>query len=96
MAATRREQLLRGADPQRMLRFNECKSLIGHFGFRLARMNRLQHIYVHDRVPEPISLQNVDGFVRPFQIRQLLQLIYQYQLRADDDPEILFDPKAGL
>lgn len=90
---TRREQLFQAV--QEPMRFNDCKMLIGHFGFRLASMNRLHHVYVHERVATPISLQNVNGFVKPFQIRQLLNLILSYQLRADDDPPLQpFDPKA--
>lgn len=91
---TRRQLLLQAANPQHPMRFNECKALIEHFGFRLASMNRLHNVFVHDKVPELINLQNVDGMVKAFHVRQILNLIYKYQLRANDDPEILFDPKA--
>lgn len=94
MAVTKREQLLKAAQPQQILRFNECKALIEHFGFRLASINRLHNIYVHDKVPELISLQNVDGLIKPFQVRQILNLIYKHQLRASDEPITGLNPEA--
>ena len=95
--STRREQLLKATRVGQVTRFNEFKSLIEHFGFRLASMNRLHNIFVHERMPELINLQNIDGLVKPFQVRQVLNLVYKYQLRASDEPDSIvpiFDPEA--
>lgn len=82
---TKRQQLLAFARPGQKIRYNEFKSLIEHFGFRLASMNRLHNIFVHDKLPSLINLQNIKGDVKAFQIRQFINLIYRYQLRASDE-----------
>lgn len=82
---TKRQQLLEYARPGQIVRYNEFKALIEHFGFRLASMNRLHNIFVHERIQSLISLQNIKGEVKTFQIRQFLNLIYQYQLKASDE-----------
>lgn len=82
---TRREQLLQAARPGHSLRYNEFKMLIEQFGFRLASVNRLHNIFVHEQVITPINIQNINGVIKPFQVRQLINLVYQYQLKAADE-----------
>lgn len=40
---------------------------------------------MHDKLPSLINLQNIKGDVKAFQIRQFINLIYRYQLRASDE-----------
>ncbi|MCX5903045.1 MAG: type II toxin-antitoxin system HicA family toxin [Proteobacteria bacterium] len=54
------------------------------FGFQLDRVNGSHHIYIHPEVPDLINLQNVDGKVNPYQIKQLLKIIEQYNLLMED------------
>jgi predicted RNA binding protein YcfA (HicA-like mRNA interferase family) len=65
--------------------FSELTACAEAFGFRLARTSGSHHIYVHPDVPELISLQSVKGKAKPYQIKQLLQIIERYNLQMEDD-----------
>lgn len=54
------------------------------FGFWLSRISGSHHIFVHDRVRELVNLQNVDGQVKPCQIRQFMELVERYNLRLEE------------
>ena len=55
------------------------------FGFRLARVSGSHHIYIHPSVPELVNLQNVNGKAKPYQVKQFLQIVEQYDLRLEDE-----------
>ncbi len=63
--------------------FRDFLRLVLAFGFRLARVRGSHHILVHPGVPEPINLQEYDGEAKPYQIRQFLRLVLQYNLRLE-------------
>ncbi|MEI2607467.1 MAG: type II toxin-antitoxin system HicA family toxin [Candidatus Promineifilaceae bacterium] len=50
----------------------------------LARVRGSHHIFEHPRIPEILNLQNHKGQVKPYQVRQFLQLIEQYNLELED------------
>jgi len=54
------------------------------FGFRLARIEGSHHIMVHPDVPRPLNLQEVDGQAKPYQVRQFLKSVEQYNLALED------------
>jgi hypothetical protein len=85
MKPTQRDQLLKAARHDQKTRYNEFKMLLENFGFRLASMNRLHNIFSHPKVPELINVQNINGEIRPFQVKQVINLMYKYQLRAKDE-----------
>lgn len=64
------------------LSFNEVQRLIEQLGFRQVSISRLHFIYAHDQIRELLSLQNVDGKVKPWQVRQVLYLVHKYQLQG--------------
>lgn len=66
------------------IRFSEATACAEAFGFRLSRINGSHHIYVHPEIPELVNLQNVGGKVKPYQIKQLLQLIETYNLHMEE------------
>ncbi|MGR3177120.1 MAG: type II toxin-antitoxin system HicA family toxin [Candidatus Anammoxibacter sp.] len=61
--------------------FPEVTTCAESFGFRLDRVNGSHHIYLHQDVPELLNLQNVKGKGKPYQIKQLLQIIEKYNLQ---------------
>jgi predicted RNA binding protein YcfA (HicA-like mRNA interferase family) len=61
-----------------------CK-LVEAFGFRLSRVKGSHHIFVHAGVPELVNLQEVKGKAKPYQVRQFLKLVEEYNLRLEDD-----------
>jgi hypothetical protein len=67
------------ASPQN-LRFEEACTLATAFGFRLSRVRGSHHIFVHPGVRELLNLQEVHGQAKPYQVRQLLELVERYNL----------------
>jgi hypothetical protein len=61
-------------------RFAEARALAEAFGFRLSRVRGSHHIFTHPAVPELLNLQEVHGQAKPYQIRQLLQLVERHNL----------------
>ena len=78
------ERLLSGS---RNIRFSEAAACAEAFGFRLERVSGSHHIYVHPEVPELVNLQEARGKVKPYQVRQLLQIIEKYGLAHNLEDE---------
>ena len=66
------------------VRFSEAIALAEAFGFRLDRINGSHHIFIHPEIPELLNLQNDNGKAKPYQIKQLLQLIEANNLQLGD------------
>jgi predicted RNA binding protein YcfA (HicA-like mRNA interferase family) len=67
------------------LRFGEAVTLVQGLGFRHARTTGSHHILVHPNVPVAVNLQNVGGKAKPYQVRQVLKLVEEYNLRPRGD-----------
>jgi hypothetical protein len=76
------QKLLSGS---RNIRFSEVSSCAEAFGFRLSRVTGRHHIYAHPSVQELVNLQDVGGKAKPYQVRQLLQVIERYNLLLEDE-----------
>ncbi|MBN2132508.1 MAG: type II toxin-antitoxin system HicA family toxin [Sedimentisphaerales bacterium] len=66
------------------IRFGDMITLARAFGFRLARIEGSHHIMVHPSVPRPLNMQEVGGQAKPYQIRQFLKLVEQYDLTMEE------------
>ena len=75
------EKLLSGS---KNIRFSEAVKCAETFGFRLMRIKGSHHIYTHPQVQELINLQDDNGQAKPYQIKQLLKIIEQYDLKMED------------
>ena len=62
------------------VRFRDFLGLVEGFGFEFERISGSHYIYSHDLVPGTISLQDVNGQAKPYQIRQFLRLVEKYNL----------------
>ncbi len=60
--------------------FADLCRLAEALGFRLDRVRGRHHIYVHQELPARLNLQDHKGEAKPYQIRQLLALIEDYNL----------------
>lgn len=69
---------------QKLLSFSDATTLAEAFGFELKRINGSHHIYEHPGVLEIANLQNVHGQAKPYQIKQLLQIIERYNLQMEE------------
>jgi len=62
------------------LRFHEMVALSEAFGFHLSRVRGSHHVFAHPDVRELVNIQNVAGKVKPYQVRQFLELVERYNL----------------
>ena len=85
MTAKRRKLLEKALAGSKDIRFSEAVALAEGFGFHLSRVSGSHHIFTHPKVRELVNLQNVSGKAKPYQIRQLLQLVERYDLRMEDE-----------
>ena len=75
------EKILAGS---KNVRFDDFVTLVRGFGFEQSRVRGSHHIFVHPQVPELLNLQELHGQVKPYQVRQFLQLVEQYNLKLED------------
>ena len=66
-----------------MLR-SQTFSYLEAFGFTLDRINGSHYIYVHKKCKRIISIQPVGKDVKPYQIRQFIILVEQYNLKMEE------------
>ncbi len=60
--------------------FRDFCKLVEAFGFSLARIRGSHHIFCHPDVSELVNIQDVGGKAKPYQIRQFLKLVEEYNL----------------
>ena len=81
---TRTDKLFeRLVDGQR-LSFRDLQRLAEAMGFRLDRIAASHHIYRHPGIGRILNLQPDGKDAKPYQVRQFLDMIEQYGLKADE------------
>ena len=68
----------------RNVHFADFVDLVEGFGFAQVRVRGSHHIFQHPQVPEMLNLQEVQGEVKPYQVRQFLQLVERYDLGLEE------------
>ena len=61
------------------LRFSDVRALLVHLGFS-ERIRGSHHLFDKDEVAEIVNLQSHGGQAKPYQVRQIRQLILKYEL----------------
>ncbi len=69
------------------IKFREMVTLIEAFGFSLARVNGSHHIFTHPDISELVNIQNNKGNAKPYQVRQFLSIIEEYNLILEEEEE---------
>lgn len=64
--------------------FHDFVKLAECFGFELSRTKGSHKIFKHTDIGEFLNLQDVDGQVKPYQIKQFITLIEKYNLILED------------
>ena len=82
---SKRRILLKALAGSKNIRFSEIMALAEGFGFRLARISGSHHIFIHPNVDVPVNLQEVNGHAKPYQVRQLMKLVEEYDLGLEDN-----------
>jgi predicted RNA binding protein YcfA (HicA-like mRNA interferase family) len=67
------------------VRFEDLVDVAAGFGFELSRVKGSHHIFTHPAIPGLLTLQEVGGQAKPYQIRQLLRLIERYNVQLGED-----------
>jgi predicted RNA binding protein YcfA (HicA-like mRNA interferase family) len=67
------------------VKFRELQKLLLELGFRLDLIRGSHHIYVHPNVTRPLSIQPVGNEAKPFQLRQLRDMIVEFDLKLDEE-----------
>ena len=67
------------------VRFRDVVRLAEALGFRVERIEGSHHILTHPDIPELLNFQEVKGEVKPYQVRQLLDLIERHNLTLGED-----------
>ena len=80
----KRRLLQRVINNHNNVKFNDFTSLAEGFGFLLDRISGSHHIYKNTQIKEIINLQNNKGEVKPYQVKQFLNLIEKYRLELED------------
>lgn len=66
------------------IRFRDFERLLVALGFRHDRTSGSHRIYLHPRVLRPFSVQPVGKDAKPYQVRQLRDMIREFELRLED------------
>ncbi len=71
---------------QKNIKFSQLVTLIEAFGFELDRIKGSHHTYKHTAISEAfLQIQpDKNGEAKPYQIKQFLSLIEEYNLRMRD------------
>lgn len=75
------EKILSGS---KNISFTDFVNLIEGYGFELARTKGSHQIFKHKEIAEIVNLQNSDGHVKPYQIKQFLELVEKYNLILEE------------
>jgi predicted RNA binding protein YcfA (HicA-like mRNA interferase family) len=81
----KRKLLAKALTGSKNLRFTEAVRLAEAFGFQLSRVRSSHHVFVHPTLRELVNLQEVGGRAKPYQVRQLLDLVERYNLQLDGE-----------
>lgn len=64
----------------RNIRFEDFCKVVHAFGYRQDRTRGSHHIYEHPLASRPLNVQNDNGHAKPYQIRQFLRDVEEFQL----------------
>jgi predicted RNA binding protein YcfA (HicA-like mRNA interferase family) len=62
------------------MKFREFERQLRDYGFELKRTSGSHRIYVHPKVPRPLSVQPIGNEAKAYQVRQLMAMIEEFEL----------------
>jgi len=77
------EKVLRGVSDAN-IDFQDLRQLLNRLEFQ-ERIRGSHHIYTKDSVMEIINLQTKDSKAKPYQVKQVRNLILKYKLAGEND-----------
>lgn len=76
-------KILRGRSDQN-IDFEDLKRLLIIFGFE-ERIKGSHHIFFKSQIEEILNIQEKGGKAKPYQVKQVRNLILKYRLKLDKD-----------
>jgi predicted RNA binding protein YcfA (HicA-like mRNA interferase family) len=67
-----------------VINFRDFERLLHGLGFELNRISGSHRIYLHPKVRRPFSVQPSGKEAKPYQVRQLRDIIREFELRLED------------
>jgi len=64
--------------------FDDLRLLLSSVGFR-ERMKGGHHIYTKEAIEEIINIQEKRGKAKPYQVRQIRQILVKYKVEPEDE-----------
>ncbi len=61
------------------IKFKDLQTLLSHFEFK-CRIKGDHHIYYRDDIDEIINIQPIKNMAKPYQVKQIRNLIIKYNL----------------
>jgi len=65
------------------IRFSDLRALLEYLGFE-ERVRGSHHLFNKDGIVEIVNVQSRSGYAKPYQVRQVRQLILKYNLGGND------------
>lgn len=87
---SQQEKLLRmilSGRQDKSILFSELCSVLGRLGFDY-RVRGDHFIFTKDRIEEILNLQPINGKAKPYQVKQVREIILRYHLGGSDDEQI--------
>jgi len=81
---SKRKLLFQIFNNQKNVKFGDFVIILNAFGFVCARTDGSHHIYKNTSVNEIVNIQNVNGEAKPYQIKQFMALVEEYNLKMED------------
>jgi hypothetical protein len=69
----------------RDVKFDEMCRLADAFGFKYKGGKGSHRVYTKKGIPELLNFQNVKGMAKPYQVRQFLRVIEDYNLTMKEE-----------
>jgi hypothetical protein len=67
------------------VRFDDICKLAGAFGFAYKGGKGSHKAYSQEGVEDMLNLQNVKGKAKPYQVKQFLRIIQEYELKLKEE-----------
>lgn len=65
------------------MKFADLQRLVEALGFEMKRIRGSHHYYVHPDLDEVVNIQPQNSQAKPYQVRQVAELVERYSLRVD-------------
>jgi predicted RNA binding protein YcfA (HicA-like mRNA interferase family) len=83
----RRKLLTKIISGSKHVHFHDFVSLLVGLGFILERSDGSHQVFTHPKLNRPFPVQDDKGEAKPYQVRQLLKLIEQHDLKLEEDED---------